>query len=350
MNMPFRWAPARPRPIITLVAALGAGHACGGGDPDLVMVASGFGDQVIVLEAQTGAVVDSVALDPRRGETDEPHALALAPDGQHWYATVSHGEPTLWKFERVSNRLVGRVKLGTAGAGRIGTSPDGSVAYVPDYYRDGGDLGGEVAVVRLEDLAVVDRWRLCRGPHDAQASPDGTMVAVACALADEVVIVSAEDGSVLTRVLAGPDPGIPGQPKYRPLNLVWSATGQEIFVSLHVSGELAIWSYDGSEVARLPLPAGPAQLAWVAGLLVVPNRNSGSVSIVDPNTLSVAVVELSVPHPHGVDGSDDGRAFVSYEGDTQSPGGVVALTVPDGEVVWRTEAGNYNLGILYLGR
>ena len=124
-----------------MVAALLAAAvvACGGeGDGEgRVYLGSGMTDRVFVLDARDGHVVDTLPLDPRRGETDEPHGLAVAPDGRHWYATLSHGEPTLWKFESDGDRLVGRLRLGVPGAARIGITPDGARAFIPDYWRTG---------------------------------------------------------------------------------------------------------------------------------------------------------------------------------------------------------------------
>ncbi|NIU77918.1 MAG: hypothetical protein GWN71_31500, partial [Gammaproteobacteria bacterium] len=91
--------------VLVLTAPL---VACGTGDQaGRVYLGSGMTDRVFVLDSRDGAVLDTLTLDPRRGETDEPHGLAVAPDGRHWYATLSHGEPTLWKFESDGDRLVG---------------------------------------------------------------------------------------------------------------------------------------------------------------------------------------------------------------------------------------------------
>ena len=87
--------------------------ACGSETTGRLYVASGLTDLVLVLDAETGAELDSIPVERRRDEVDEPHGLASSPDGRHWYATVSHGEPTLWKFESGSDRLVGRVTLPT---------------------------------------------------------------------------------------------------------------------------------------------------------------------------------------------------------------------------------------------
>jgi len=39
---------------------------------------------------------------------------------------------------------------------------------------------------------------------------------------------------------------------------------------------------------------------------------------------------------------------VTYEGDTRTLGGVVAIDVDTGEILWRTEVGSFTLGVAVL--
>ena len=141
---------------------------------------------------------------------DEPHAVAISPDGRHWYVSVAHGEPTLWKFEMEADRLVGRVTLPTAGAARIGITPDGNRAFVPDYDRSQPGVPSRVAVVDLADLSVVATPVVCDGPHHAEVDPGGELVAVACSLSDEIVLLDARTLEERGRFAAGPEAGPPG--------------------------------------------------------------------------------------------------------------------------------------------
>ncbi|MBK5099322.1 MAG: hypothetical protein JJE01_16195, partial [Gemmatimonadetes bacterium] len=71
-----------------------------GEDPGgaVVYVAVAVSDEVLRFDPETGALLSRISLDPRPSESDEPHGLAIAPDGRHWYATLAHGDPTLSKF------------------------------------------------------------------------------------------------------------------------------------------------------------------------------------------------------------------------------------------------------------
>jgi YVTN family beta-propeller protein len=314
-------------------------------------VASGFTDEVLQLDPDNGAVVTSISMDVRRAETDEPHAVAVDPNGRYWYATVAHGEPTLWKFELRGNRLVGRVRLGMAGAGRIGVTPGGDRAFVPDYYRSGGDVRSEVAVVRLADLEVIDRVRVCVAPHDAQVSPLGDVVAITCSKSDEIVVLDVATLEERTRFAVGPDAGLPGAPHYRPLNAVWSPSGERLFVTLHDVATVRAFAPDGEVLGSVTVGDGPAQIAQTGDgrRLTVANRRDGSVSVVLTAALAEeARIPLGVLHPHGVALSgDDSVAFVTYEGDTRSPGGVVAMDLRSRAVLWSAEAGAYTLGVAF---
>jgi YVTN family beta-propeller protein len=298
-------------------------------------------------------VLARLPFDLRRAETDEPHALGVSPDRQFLYVTVAHGTPTLWKVALPGNRVVGRVQLGTAGAGRVGITPDGETAFVPDYYRSGGSTPSEVAVVRLRDLTVVDRRTVCVAPHDAQVAPSGVVVAITCSKSDEIVVLDVETFSERARFPVSSDPGPPGNPRSRPLNLVWSPAGDRLYVTLHAVDSVAVFSPAGDRIGVMPVGSGPAQLALTTDgtALVVANRRDASVSIVDLVTSTErARVRVAGEHPHGVALSDDDRtAFVTFEGSTRTPGGVVAIDVATGEERWAVEAGAYTLGVVYAG-
>jgi len=339
----------RPRGYAMVAICWASFVGCGTASPDRVLVTSGATDEVLELDGANGNVLSQVPLDPRFSETDEPHGIAVSPRGTHWFATVSHGEPTLWKFELPDNRLVGRVSLGISGASRIGISPDGETAIIPDYYRGGRGAPSQVAVVRLHDLQVLDRPTVCAAPHDAQYTHDGSVIAVACSHADEVVLLDAVTFTEVGRFAVDPIPGPPGSPRFRPLNLLWGPRDETLLVTLHDADLVRVFTRAGDIVADVPTGAGPAQLAVLpaAGWLVSANRRDGSISIIAMTDWSErARVALGVAHPHGVAAARGADVvYVTYEGDTESPGGVVAVSIPGANVLWRTVGGAYTLGV-----
>jgi DNA-binding beta-propeller fold protein YncE len=350
--------PLRSTSYIALVFLLAA-TACDDGSvapdystTDRLFVTSGATDEVLMLDASDGTILQRITTDRRRDEVDEPHGIVVSPDRRFWYVTLSHGEPSLWKYELPSNRLVGRLDLGTFGAARIGVTPSGGRSFIPDYYRSGqGQISG-LAVVELFDLIIVDRPTVCPAPHDAQVDPAGARVAIACSLSDEVVILDVATLEELSRFYVDDQPGQPGSPAFKPLNLLWSPSGDTLYVALHAAGELRAFDAAGNVLGSVPVGAGPAQIALTRDgrTLVTANRVDGSASIVDlPAFVERVRVPLLRPHPHGIVLDDaDSTAYVSYEGDTSGMGGVVALSILDAGIVWTAEAGGYTLGIAYV--
>jgi DNA-binding beta-propeller fold protein YncE len=353
---------------LCLLPSVHAAGACGRQDAGLpaeasphaarLYVTSGLTDQVMRLDPQTGAVVSTFDLDMRRDEVDEPHGVTISPDGRHWYVTLAHGNPTLWKFELPDDRLVGRLRLGSKGAARVGVTPDGRLAFVPDYDRAGAGAVSEVMVVRTEDLHLVGRVDVCPAPHDAEVSPDGSLVGVTCSLSDEIVFLDPGTLDVVHRFFAGPEPGLPGEPRYKPLNLVWSPDGRFVHVTLSAAALIRTFSVEGDTVAEVPVGEGPAQLASAddGRLLVIANRLDRTASVVEvsfspdgvPRLEERRRLQLDLPYPHGVALTPDGgRAFLTYEGEPGRAAGVVAVSTSDGVVSWVVEVGAYLLGAAY---
>lgn len=323
--------------------------ACSGPSGTLYLT-SGASDAIVVLDARDGTHRGELPMDRRAGELDEPHGVAVSPDGAYLYATLAHGEPSLWKFERPGDRLVGRLSLGTAGAARVAVSPDGATGFVADYERGSGGLPGEVVAVGLADLVIRARARPCSAPHDARADPTGSILAVACSLSDEVVFLDAATLRERGRVAAGPRPGPAGAPRYRPMNLAW-VRPDLLAVTLAAASEVLFLDSAGAERARVRVGAGPAQIAADpgSGRLVVANRGDRSASILRVEPFAEAArVDLAVEHPHGVAiDPASGTAYVSYEGSVDGSGGAVAIDVGSGDVDWRAAAGFYTLGVAF---
>lgn len=313
-----------------------------------LFVASGFTDQVLVLDPSDGRVLDSIVVGERPFSRDEPHGLAVAPDGRRWYLTLSHGEPRLQVRERPGNRLIGALALPMGGASRVGLIPDGSVAFVPDYGRSAGDRPGEVARIRTRTLEITHRTRVCPAPHDANVDPRGELVLVTCARGTEAVFLATADLSEIARI--GLSPAHLGEIK--PMNAAWADDGRRAWVSLMGAGQVVELDRSGRIEARVD--AGPEPVSLTATpdgrSLLVTNRGDRSLSIFRiPGLRGERRIPLGdAPHPQGLalDGSGS-IAFVSHEGEVGGSGGVVAVRIATGEVLWHRRVGAYVLGIAW---
>lgn len=355
------------RAIAATVAVFGAAVLAEGcadpGDGPRLYVTSGFTDEVLILSPASGRILAHRSLDPRPGERDEPHGVAASPGGSHWYATLAHGEPTLWKFEADGDRLVGRLTLPTRGAARVAIDPTGARAVVSDYWLGGLGAPSDIAVIRLETLEVDTVREVCPAPHHAAWDPAGARIAVTCSLSDEIVILDGDASVELARfdVLPVPpgarDAGTgtsPGNPRARPMNLAWAPDGSRLYASLMRAGRIGAYTPDGDVLWTAPIGDSPAQIAVTpeGGWVVSANRGEGTVGLTDTSTGRGRILPLpEVLHPHGVALSDDGTvAYVTYEGTTTSEGGVVAVDLRDGEILWHTPAGVFTLGVALLPR
>lgn len=349
-------SPTRAERPVAAAALLGLGlllAGCAGpGEGSRLYVTSGFTDEVIVLDPRSGRILHRRSLDPRPGERDEPHGVAVSPDGRHWYATLAHGEPTLWKYETAGDRLVGRLTLPTRGASRLALTPDGSRAVVPDYWLGGLGATSELVLVTLESLEIVTVREVCPAPHHAAWDATGVRIAVTCSLSDEIVVLDAEAEEVLSRFPVVAEPGAPGNPVARPMNLAWSPDGARIYASLMREGRIGAYTVEGERLWSSPIGDSPTQIAITpeGGWIVVANRGDATLGLVDTATGRGRTLTLpEAVHPHGLTLSADGTiAYVTHEGTTTSRGGVTAVDLRDGTILWQTEAGVFTLGVALL--
>jgi DNA-binding beta-propeller fold protein YncE len=209
----------------------------------------------------------------------------------------------------------------------------------------------DVAVVDLYDMMVAHRLTLCAGPHDAQVSPSGNEVAVTCSLSDEMIVLDVTTLEEKHRFFVTDDPSPANAPTHKPLNVVWSPGGDLLYVAMHVADAVGIFTPDGRAAGTILTGAGPAQIAITedGATLITANRGDGSISIVElGETPATTNVSLNVSHPHGIALSqNDAIAFVSFEGNTTGHGGVVAVDLSAPTILWTTEAGAFNLGVVY---
>ena len=209
-----------------------------------------------------------------------------------------------------------------------------------------------MAVVDVHDLTVAAMPVVCAAPHHAAVDPAGTCVVVTCTLPDEIALMDVGSAATLTRFPAGPEPETAGTPRYTPMNAAWSPDGARFYVTMAGTSEVRAFSRTGDPTRAVSVGQGPAQIAASADgrTLAVANRRGGSVSVLDAAALTeVRRVELGAAFPHGVALDPAGEiTYVTWEGRVGEPGGVAALHIDTGEVLWRREVGVLTLGVAYF--
>jgi YVTN family beta-propeller protein len=182
----------------------------------------GFGPNAVAVSSANGRVYVAntysstvSVIDPTRIGTvnnpvigtiivpDSPVALSVSADGQSAWV-VSSAKPTISRIDLATNEVAGSIALPVSPAG-LALSGDGNRAYVPGY-------GPKVATVDLRAGAVLNTIALpeCDGPRcvamGAAVSADGKTVYVANTSANQVAVLDADKGTVISnvRVQLGP--------------------------------------------------------------------------------------------------------------------------------------------------
>jgi YVTN family beta-propeller protein len=235
-------------------------------------------DTVSLVRTSDGKLLDEVAVG------HHPVGIALAPDGKTLLVTGHYsGDLTLLELAGARLKKLGAIDAGHQPHGIV-VAPDGKTAYVACT------ASAEVAVVDLEQRAVVARIEVGRWPRHLALSPDGSRLAVATSGDRGVTIVDCHERKALY---------------------------QEQFVGLNI-GHMQI-SKDGRYVwfpwmvyRNNPITAGNIRLGWVLASRIARVRLDGparrEAMSLDPQGKAIADVDgLALT-------SDESRLVVSASG------------------------------------
>ncbi|HVW08647.1 MAG TPA: beta-propeller fold lactonase family protein [Bryobacteraceae bacterium] len=219
---------------------------------------------VAVVSTVTGSVIAKI----RVGE--EPHGLAITPDGQFVYVGDSSGN-----FVRVistaTNSLVTAIAVGKRPE-NVAVTPDGSLVYTAN------ELSGTVSMIRVATNAVVNTISVGSGCDGLAIAPDGAFVYTSDAVSGTVSVIDTAANAVAATIPTGLNPhGIAITPDGKFVYVVSGTAAAGFFVS-------AIDTATDTVVAQIPESAGGAQ----AQLAVSPD--GGRIYVSDPGSDTLTVI------------------------------------------------------------
>ncbi len=294
-------------------------------------------------------------------DIDGPHGIAVSPDKQFYYVSISHGRPfgSVWKYSTKDDSVVGKATLGFFPA-TLDVSRDGNFLFVVNFNLHGDAVPSSVSVVSTQTMTEIARIPTCTMPHGSRLNSPGTKQYSACMMDDMLVEIDTRtlkasrhfivtknkemgmngppmrslsrphaDATTATKHSGGhgSEAPKPGDNSCSPTWAEPTIAGDAIFVACNGSSEIVeIDTASWTRIRRIPARPGVYNLEIThdGKLMIATNKRDQSVSIYDLKTeKEIARIPTKRKVLHGVVVSPDDRyAFVTVEGVGSEPGTV----------------------------
>ncbi|MGY1709837.1 serine/threonine-protein kinase [Geodermatophilus sp. SYSU D00758] len=276
-------------------------------------VADANGGRLQVIDIDGQAVVDSIPI-----SQGPPQYVTLSPDGTKAYVTTSRDRRTDLHLLVVdlAARTVEHDEPVDLYPLKPTVSPDGSTVYVPLHDQ------GRVEIFDAEGIPV-GRFEVPRNPHSVVLSADGRTGYVAN---HESNVITLWDMQTLQPIGGEITAGS------APHRLALSPDGQQIAVVNFLSSD--VWLYRTSDLSapqQVAVGRNPQDVAYAPDgrHVYTVNLDDDSISVVDLQTLEVVPVPVGNEPTSIVVRADGGQAFVTVseppEGAPQGSAGSVAV-------------------------
>jgi DNA-binding beta-propeller fold protein YncE len=285
-------------------------------------------DAVAVVDPRAGTILKKVPVGISAEDIEGVHALAVAPDGKHYYLSIAHGLPygSVWKLTAAKDSLVARTDVGLFPA-TLAQTPDGTWLFVANYNLHGDPQTDTVSIIHTPTMTQVKQLPVCTKPHGLTASHDGASVYVSCTRDNVVKKISVASLSVVDSTTALVEEDEAEEKVCYPAGLALSLDDSKLFIACHRHAEVRVMSTVefGNITNRIPVGDGPylLQVEPSGERLWVPNRNAQSYTVIDvASERAVATKPSSASHPHTFAFGPDGRVYLSMESKAVVPGAI----------------------------
>lgn len=271
-----------------------------------------------------------------------PHGLAVAPDGRHWFVTLSHGVPSgrVAKYTTDRDSLVARVPVG-AFPEAAAITPDGQYLFIANSDMSGASGVSGVSVIFTKTMTEVARPQTCARPAGGRVDAAGTTYYTVCAAGDQLVAIDTRSFRVTHRFSLAP-----GRERQLALDVrgggrrmpptgcapSWVESGRgahasSVYVACGASRDIvevdvSLWQVK----RRIDAGGAPQEVATdPSGTMLLATLRSDSVlAVIDlSGARPTTRVPLSQSSPHGIAITSDSRyAFVTNEGGGRAKGTV----------------------------
>jgi DNA-binding beta-propeller fold protein YncE len=346
-----------------------------------VYVAAESEDEVHLVrfnaETQQAEIEETIPVGRFPTEIDGPHGITVAPDGEHWFVSIAHGNPfgLLAKYETATNTLVATTELGMFPA-TMEISPKTGLLYVVNFDLHGPMRPSNLMVVDPDEMEVLDVIDTGVMPHGSRISTDGAYNYHVSMMSDELIEVSATTMEV-TRTLKlteGMQTMASGEDHSMHQSSM-SSFGMNHDEMMHKPVEKPTWAdphpikplvyvaANGSdEIIEVDVKSWTVNRRFKTGKapynlevsndgkwIVATYKGEGSTGVWNLDTgKEVAKIANTRRVSHGVAISPDSKfAFVSVEGIGGEPGSVEVIDIEAGELVDFVETGKQAGGIYF---
>jgi DNA-binding beta-propeller fold protein YncE len=326
------------RTIVTVVLAALPLAACAsrGGEREAAETAAGHvlfvglesEDAVAVVDPAAGQVLKKIPVGISAEDVEGVHALAVSPDGRHYYISMAHGWPygSVWKMTTAKDSLVARTDVGLFPA-TLAQTPDGTWLFVANYNLHGDPQIDTVSIIHTPTMTQVKQVPVCTKPHGLVASHDGTSVYVSCTRDNVIKKISVATLAVVDSTTALVEEDRTEDKVCYPAGLALSLDDTKLFIACHRHAEIRVMptARFGTITERIPVGEGPylIQVDPRGERLWVPNRDGQSYSVVDVMREElVATKATSATHPHTFAFGPDDTVYLSMESHAVVPGAI----------------------------